>query len=154
MTKKQPNNRSEMLQSLREELAETERQLAVLEPLTARRIQLVAAIEAVEALEAKWDAQEKPLLIKGKRLVAGEPTGKIVRFILGRYGPQTLEDLVELMKKNGWKSTGNNWRDLKRAYFAMYNKKNEFRVKKPGNVWELIKSGTERENKNAPSSKG
>jgi len=139
---------SSMLETLKTKLAEVDRQIAT---LPGERIRILAAIEAVQKIQDPQGPQEKRESLKGKRLVAGEQTAKVVRAVLRASGPLTLEELVRLLKEKGWKSTGDPWRDLKRAYFAMYNKKAEFRVNRPENTWELIKKTTGRKNKNASS---
>jgi S-adenosylmethionine:tRNA-ribosyltransferase-isomerase (queuine synthetase) len=127
---------SSVLGTLRAELKTVESQIPALQN---RRVKLLAAIDAIEKIQDPNFTHTVRALQKGKRLVAGEATGKTAREVLREKGPLKIEELVELMRQRGWKSTGNPDRDIKRVYHSMYNNRKVFRVRRPQNLWELVK---------------
>ena len=62
-------------------------------------------------------------------------TGDLACRILSSRGPMNLSDLMFAMRADGWKGSGEDLRDRKRIYAAMYTAKDRF--EQDGNMWKV-----------------
>jgi hypothetical protein len=121
------------------ELAELEKQLGQFNRLLERKQVLREYKSVLARLNPNGvarSAQELPAPSDHSNALG---TSEVARNILGSSGrPMRLLDIVIEARKRGWKSSGENRRDMNRFFASMHRKSDVFQHF-PGGLWTLHK---------------